>query len=216
MGELSHDPFLAARLILTLRQVGITEPDILKAIEAVPRTAFIEPELSGLAYEDCVLPIGCGQTLEPPSVIAAMIQALGLKARPNAKVLIVGAGSGYTAAVVKRLAGSVCGVERFRRLADRARTNLEATGVSDVDILHGDGLKGWADRAPFDRILLTGAVESVPGDLFLQLAETGLCVAPIAEPQRNMLVVYGRSAERISAVPTVQHTPLRTGVSKVL
>ncbi|MEM7663483.1 MAG: protein-L-isoaspartate(D-aspartate) O-methyltransferase [Pseudomonadota bacterium] len=216
MGELSHDPFLAARLILTLRSEGITDPDILRAIEAVPRTAFIEPELASLAYEDCVLPIGCGQTLEPPSVIASMIQALGLRARPDANVLIIGTGSGYTTAVINRLAGAVWGVERFRRLADRTLTNLAATGIDTVQILHGDGLKGWPDEGPFDRILLTGAVESVPGELFQQLAETGLCVAPIAESQRNMLTVFGRSAERISAQPTVQHTPLRSGVSKVL
>ncbi|MEO1407440.1 MAG: protein-L-isoaspartate O-methyltransferase, partial [Pseudomonadota bacterium] len=176
MGELSHDPFLAARLILTLRSEGITDPDILRAIEAVPRTAFIEPELASLAYEDCVLPIGCGQTLEPPSVIASMIQALGLRARPDANVLIIGTGSGYTTAVINRLAGAVWGVERFRRLADRTLTNLAATGIDTVQILHGDGLKGWPDEGPFDRILLTGAVESVPGELFQQLAETGLCV----------------------------------------
>lgn len=216
MGELSHDPFLAARLILTLRSEGITDPDILRAIEAVPRTAFIEPELADLAYEDCVLPIGCGQTLEPPSVIASMIQALGLKARPDANVLIVGTGSGYTAAVINRLAGKVWGVERFRRLADRTLTNLAAIDVDSVHVLHGDGLKGWPDHGPFDRILLTGAIDAVPGELFQQLAETGLCVAPIAEPRRNVLTVFARSAERISAQPTVQHTPLRSGVSKVL
>jgi len=216
MGELSHDPFLAARLILTLRREGITDPAVLRAVEAVPRTAFIEPELADLAYEDCVLPIGCGQTLEPPSVIASMLLALGLKTRPDANVLIIGMGSGYTAALVQRLAGSVWAVERFRRLADRSRTNLATTGVDSIHVLHGDGLKGWSEHAPYDRILLTGAVDAVPGELFEQLSETGLCVAPIPEPGRSMLAVFGRSGERITAHPTVHHTPLRSGVSKVL
>ena len=216
MGELSHDPFQAARLILTLRRQGITEPGVLRAVEAVPRSAFIEPELIDLAYEDCVLPIGCGQTLEPPSVVAAMVQALSLDDLEAAKVLIVGIGSGYIAALVDRLAGEVFAVERFRRLADRSRHNLAAIGVDSVQISHGDGLKGWSEHAPYDRILLTGAVDRVPGELFEQLGASGLCVAPIKDMNRNVLTVFGQFGQRLSGQLTVQHTPLRSGVSKAL
>ncbi|MEM9670680.1 MAG: protein-L-isoaspartate(D-aspartate) O-methyltransferase [Pseudomonadota bacterium] len=216
MGELSHDPFLAARLILTLRREGITDPDVLRAVEAVPRSAFIEPELADLAYEDCVLPIGCGQTLESPSVVASMILALDLKACPEANVLLVGVGSGYMAALIQRLAGTVWGVERFRRLADRSRVNLSGIGADPIHVLHGDGLKGWPEHGPYDRILLTGAVDTVPGELFEQLSESGLCISPLEEPRGHVLAVFDRSAERVSAQPTVQHTPLRSGVSKVL
>ena len=136
MGELTDDPFQAARLILTLRREGVTDPGVLRAVETVPRSMFIEPELADLAYEDCVLPIGCGQTLERPSVVAGMLQALQLGSQADKKVLIVGIGSGYVAALVLELASYVAGVERFRRLADRAVKNLARAGVDSVQIKH--------------------------------------------------------------------------------
>lgn len=216
MGELSNDPFQAARLILTLRREGITDPNVLRAVEAIPRSSFIDGEVADLAYEDCVLPIGCGQTLEPPSVVAAMIQALSLTDVRDARVLIVGAGSGYTAALVNLLASEVVAIERFRRLKDRALHNLASIGIDSIEVIHADGLKGWRERGPFDRILLTGEVDTVPGELFEQLAENGRCVAPMQEAGRNILAVFNRLGQRMSGQMTVQHTPLRCGVSKAL
>ena len=134
MGELTDDPFQAARLILTLRREGITDPGVLRAIETVPRSLFIEPSLADLAYEDCVLPIGCGQTLERPSVVSSMLQALQLSAGQVKRVLIVGCGSGYTAALVAELCQQVYAIERLRRLTDRAARNLALAGIDSVAI----------------------------------------------------------------------------------
>lgn len=216
MGELNEDPFRAARLILTLRREGVTDGAVLRAVETVPRTAFIEPELTDLAYEDCVLPIGCGQTLERPSVVGAMLQALRLGDIPDGRLLIIGAGSGYTAALAAGLCGEVFATERYRRLTERAMRNLKSVAIDKVSIRHSDGLLGWPERGPFDRILLTGEVEAVPGDLLKQLYPDGLCVAPVAEEGTSRLVSYGADGNRVSAVSTVFHTPLQAGVSKAL
>lgn len=216
MGELIDDPFQAARLILTLRREGITDPGVLRAVETVPRSMFIEPDLAELAYEDCVLPIGCGQTLDRPSVIAAMLQALELGYEENLKVLIVGVGSGYIAALAMELAGHVAGIERFRRLADRAVRNLAQAGVDSVQIKHDDGLMGWQEHAPYDRILLTGAVLKIPDVLLGQLAKNGFCVAPVGNEVENELVCMNADRVCLKRHATVCQTPLRSGVSKAL
>lgn len=217
MGELTDDPFLAARLILTLRKEGITDPDVLRAVESVARTSFVDPSVADLAYENCVLPIGCGQTLERPSVVAAMLQALRLRDGPdNARVLIIGAGSGYTAALASELAGEVFAVERFRRLCDQAKRNLAAAAITNVRVWHGDGLAGWPDEAPFDRILLTGELDVVPDVLLAQLAPSGFCVVPLAGESGGELVCIDNLGDKRLDRMTVNHTPLRTGVSKAL
>lgn len=216
MGELIDDPFQAARLILTLRREGITDPGVLRAVETVPRSMFIEPDLAELAYEDCVLPIGCGQTLERPSVVAAMLQALDLGQDGQMRVLIIGVGSGYTAALVMELANYVAGIERFRRLADRAVKNLARAGVDSVQIKHDDGLRGWKECGPFDRILLTGSVPKVPDALLGQLAKGGFCVAPVGNEGVNELICMNADGTCLQRRATVFHTPMRTGVSKAL
>ncbi len=216
MSELTDDPFQAARLILTLRQEGITDPDVLRAIETVPRSMFIAPDLADLAYEDCVLPIGCGQTLERPSVVAAMLQALELGSRRDARVLIVGVGSGYTTALVMELASYVAGIERYRRLADRSVKNLVRAGVDSVQVKHGDGLEGWRSAGPFDRILLTGAVESVPDALLGQLGKGGFCVAPVMKEGVCELYSVNADGTCLQRRGTVLHNALQAGVSKAL
>lgn len=216
MGELIDDPYQAARLILTLRREGVTAPNVLRAIETVPRSMFIEPDLAELAYEDCVLPIGCGQTLERPSVIATMLQVLKLQDRPDGRVLIVGGGSGYTAALIAEMTAEVFAVERFRRLADRAAKNLIAAGIDSVRLRHDDGLAGWSAHKPFDRILLTGQVPEVPDALLGQLGKGGFCVAPIIKGGKNMLVAVNADGTCLHHANTVFHTPLRNGVSKAL
>lgn len=216
MGELTDDPFQAARLILTLRREGITDPDVLRAIETVPRSMFIAPDLADLAYEDCVLPIGCGQTLERPSVVAAMLQALELGKKKDARVLIVGVGSGYTAALVMELATYVAGVERFRRLTDRAVKNLVRAGVDSVQVKHDDGFDGWRSAGPFDRILLTGAVPAVPDALLGQLGKGGFCVAPVMQGDVCELHNVNADGTCLQRRATVLHTALQSGVSKAL
>lgn len=217
MSELSDDPFQAARLILTLRREGVTAPAVLRAIETVPRSMFIARDLADLAYEDCVLPIGCGQTLERPSVIATMLQALKLQdVKTGARVLIVGAGSGYTAALVAEMAEHVFAVERFRRLADRAVRNLTAAGIDSVQVRHDDGLAGWHEQKPFHRILLTGAVPEIPDALLGQLGKNGFCVAPITEKGQTRLIAVNADGTCLHQTGTVFHAPLQTGVSKAL
>ena len=216
MGELTDDPFQAARLILTLRREGITDPGVLRAIETVPRSMFIEPELADLAYEDCVLPIGCGQTLERPSVVSSMLQALRLEEGTTKKVLIVGGGSGYMAALVAELVMQVYAVERFRRLSDRAARNLARAGIDSVAVKHDDGLLGWQKNGPFDRILLTGEVTDIPDALLGQLAKRGFCVAPVRKNNVSELLSVNADGTCLQRSPTVFHTPLRHGVSKAL
>lgn len=216
MSELTDDPFQAARLILTLRQEGITDPDVLRAIETVPRSMFIEPDLVDLAYEDCVLPIGCGQTLERPSVVAAMLQALELGPVRDGRVLIVGVGSGYTTALVMELASYVAGIERYRRLTDRSVKNLVRAGVDSVQVKHGDGLEGWRSVGPFDRILLTGSVENVPDILLGQLAKGGFCVAPVIKDGVCELQSVNADGTCLQRRTTVLHNALQAGVSKAL
>lgn len=216
MGELIDDPFRAARFILNLRREGITDSDVLSAVESVSRSVFIAPELIDLAYEDCVLPIGCGQTLERPSVVAGMLQALRLNEVSEAHVLIVGAGSGYAMALASQLTSNVVGIERFRRLRDQSMRNLAVLGAGAFNVKHGDGLEGWSERAPFDRILLTGAVEAVPDALLAQLRPDGLCIVPLVRAGVTRLATLNRDGVELRAFVTVDHTALRAGVSKAL
>lgn len=211
-----EDPFEAARLILTLRQAGITEPGLLRAIETVPRAMFIEEAFSNLTYEDCVLPLACGQTLEQPSVVADKVQMLKLGTNADKRVLLVGVGSGYTAALLSELAASVAGVERYRRLTERARHNLKLAGIDSVVLMQGDGLEGWREQGPYDRILLTGSVESVPDVLLGQLAKRGFCVAPIEKDGRFELISINADRSELHTQPCGFHLPLISGVSKTL
>lgn len=216
MGELTDDPFQAARLILTLRREGVTDPRILSAIESVPRSAFIAEELVDLAYEDCVLPIDCGQTLERPSVLAGMLQALDLGDLEQGRVLIIGAGSGYVAALAAQLSHEVFAIERFRRLADQADRNLVKVGCGSVEVRQGDGLEGWPERGPFDRILLMGSVDKVPEALIAQLGDGGICLAPTIKEEKSRLICVADDGSENVIHASVIHAPLRAGVSKAL
>src|SRR6476659_6796856 len=133
-----------------LRRRGMTEPEILDAFRAVPREAFISDEYAHLAYGDHPLPIEANQTISQPYIVALMIQAAGIKA--GDKVLEVGAGSGYAAAVISRIAGQVIAIERQHDLVEDARERLQRVGFDNVEIVEGDGTKGWPEEAPFDAI----------------------------------------------------------------
>jgi len=163
-----------------LRSRGITEPRILDAFRAVPREAFISDEYAHLAYGDHPLPIEAGQTISQPYIVALMIQAAAIK--PGDKVLEVGAGSGYAAAVISRVAARVVGIERQHDLVMVANERLKRLGYHNVAIVEGDGTKGWPREAPYDVILAAASGSHVPKSLIGQLADDGRIVMPIGEP----------------------------------
>ena len=163
-----------------LKRRGITEQHILDAFSEVPREAFIAGNNVHLAYGDHPLPIEAGQTISQPYIVALMIQAAGIK--PGDGVLEVGAGSGYAAAVISRIAGKVIGIERQHELVEIARERLQRLGYDNVDIVEGDGTKGWRDRAPYDAILAAASGSHVPRPLVEQLAPGGRIVMPIGDP----------------------------------
>jgi protein-L-isoaspartate(D-aspartate) O-methyltransferase len=163
--------------LLTLRRRGISDSAVLRAMDEVPRGQFVEPDFARQAYADQALPIACGQTISQPYVVAYMTEKLGV--RPEHRVLEVGTGSGYQAAVLSRLAQEVVSIERYRTLADKARARLAALGYDNVEIVVGDGLAGVPDRAPFDRIIVTAAAETLPQTLIDQLADDGVMLLPL-------------------------------------
>jgi protein-L-isoaspartate(D-aspartate) O-methyltransferase len=163
-----------------LRRRGITERHILDAFLAVPREAFVARDLWHSAYGDYPLPIEAGQTISQPYIVALMIQAADI--RPGSKVLEVGAGSGYAAAVISRIAALVVGIERQHELAEVARERMQRLGYDNVEIVEGDGTRGWPAEAPFDVILAAASGSHVPPPLVKQLAPGGTIVMPVGEP----------------------------------
>lgn len=170
------------RLIMRLRRSGITNTAVLAAIERVPREAFVPRPFLDQAYEDRALPIGHGQTLSQPQIVALMTQALDVK--PTHRVLEIGTGSGYQAAVLSLLAAEVYTIERYAALLEDALLRFAELGVRNVHARVGDGNEGWPERAPFDRIILTAAASAIPPALIEQLAPDGVMVAPIG-PERG-------------------------------
>lgn len=176
------------RLLMHLRKSGVVDTDVLSAIERVPREAFLPPSFHDQAYEDMALPIGLGQTISQPLVVALMTQAL--KVGNRMKVLEIGTGSGYQTAVLARLARRVYTIERHRGLLEQAEARLEALRVRNVTARFGDGTRGWPEQAPFDRIIVTAAAAGEPpADLTDQLAVGGLMVVPVAVDRREQRVV---------------------------
>jgi protein-L-isoaspartate(D-aspartate) O-methyltransferase len=182
MAETMTD-FTAEREAMVERQLkrrGITDQTILDAFRAVPREAFVGPDYAGAAYGDHPLPIEAGQTISQPYIVALMIQAAGIK--PGDRVLEVGAGSGYAAAVISRIADKVIAIERQHDLVEVARERLRRLGYSNVEIVEGDGTRGCPDEAPFDAILAAASGSHVPEGLLAQLAPGGRIVMPIGNP----------------------------------
>ena len=182
MGTAATD-FTAQREAMVEQQLkrrGIIEPEILDAFRAVPREVFVRSEYGHLAYGDHPLPIDAGQTISQPYIVALMIQAAAIK--PDDKVLEVGSGSGYAAAVIGRIAGRVIGIERQHELVEVARERLVRLGYANVDIVEGDGTKGWAAEAPYDAILAAASGSHVPRSLIDQLAAGGRLVMPVGNP----------------------------------
>ena len=167
------------QLIFNLRSNGVTDAKVLTAFERTPRETFVEHAFEDRAYTDSALPIPCGQTISQPSVVGIMTQAL--EVTPRCKVLEVGAGSGYQAAILAHLARRVYAIERHRPLAQAARTRLERLDLSNVTLKTGDGTRGWPEQAPFDRIILSAAAEDAPSILLEQLRPGGIMVLPVGQ-----------------------------------
>lgn len=165
------------QFLLTLRRRGIADQAVLRAMDEVPRERFVEPEFTDASYADHALPIACGQTISQPYVVAYMTEQLTVL--PHHRVLEIGTGSGYQAAVLSRLAREVVTIERYRTLAEQARRRLDALGYDNVEVVVGDGFAGAPARAPFDRIIVTAAAEDVPPALLEQLDQGGIMVVPI-------------------------------------
>jgi protein-L-isoaspartate(D-aspartate) O-methyltransferase len=160
-----------------IRERGVTAPRVLDAMRTVPRERFVPPELADRAYADSPLPIGQGQTISQPYIVAYMTEVLDVS--PSHRVLEIGTGSGYQAAVLAELAREVYTIEIVPELARRATATLKALGVKNVQVREGDGYAGWPDRAPFDRIMVTAAPEEIPKPLLDQLARGGRLVTPV-------------------------------------
>jgi protein-L-isoaspartate(D-aspartate) O-methyltransferase len=173
----SDDGVGRMQFLLMLRRRGITDAAVLRALDEVPREHFVEARYVDAAHADQALPIACGQTISQPYVVAYMTEHLAV--RPEHRVLEIGTGSGYQAAVLSRLAREVVSVERYRTLAQVAQSRLAALGYQNVEVKVGDGLAGAPERAPYDRIMVTAAAEEVPQPLVDQLADGGIMVLPL-------------------------------------
>ncbi|MEM0944129.1 MAG: protein-L-isoaspartate(D-aspartate) O-methyltransferase [Pseudomonadota bacterium] len=218
MPALERDESLM-QLIFALRSAGVTDRRVLEAMEAVPRALFVERPFTDRAYEDRALPISCGQTISQPSVVGRMTQALDIT--PRCKVLEVGVGSGYHAAILARLARRVYGIERHRPLALAARSRVESLGLSNLIIRAGDGTKGWPEQAPFDRILATAAAEDAPGPLLDQLRPGGIMVLPVGQTDEVQQLIKIEKTENgylyselgdVLFVPLVEGVPEESGL----
>ncbi len=189
------DPFRSARLVLELRQSGVTDAAVLTAVEKTPRELFVPYEYRELAYDNVEVPIDCGQELTRPVMVGMMVQALKLK--PSHRVLEVGAGVGYQATILSKLSGMVYSIDRFKTLVETARTTIRALEISNIDIRQGDGLHGLKSESPFDRIILAGAISAVPDALLGQLAPMGILVAPVEVGETQQVRVYTRDENNV-------------------
>lgn len=189
---------------------GIRDPRVLNAMRQVPRERFVPPDVAPLAYADQPLPIGYGQTISQPYIVAYMSEALHVT--ENAKVLEIGTGSGYQAAVLGELAREVYTIEIVPELAERARATLEGLGYSNVHVRAGDGYLGWPEQAPFDAIMVTAAPDHVPQPLVDQLALGGRLVIPVGdvEQQIRILTRTAKGIEETRTIP-VRFVPFRRG-----
>jgi protein-L-isoaspartate(D-aspartate) O-methyltransferase len=178
-----------------LRHRGIGDERVLAAMGEVPREQFVPERFRKRAYSDSALPIGEGQTISQPWIVAAICQALELSG--NERVLEIGSGSGYSAAVVARLAARVIGVERHESLAAGARRALDGLGVENVELLVGDGSRGVGERAPFEAIAVHATAPAPPHALLGQLADGGRLVVPIAGDGADLLTVFRRRGDEL-------------------
>ena len=190
MQDFQHEK---ARLIMTLRGMGVVEADVLSAMERVPRELFVPTALSQHAYENASLPIALEQTISQPYIVARMTAALELTGRE--RVLEIGTGSGYQAAILSFLCRRVYSIERLRPLLVEAENRFRKLRITNVTSKFGDGAKGWPEGAPFERVILTCAPPEIPATLLNQLKTGGIMVAPEGRDREQSLVVIRRTEE---------------------
>ena len=201
------------QFLFALRSKGVTDNRVLAAMEKIDRGPFVRGLFAERAYEDMPLPIACGQTISQPSVVGLMTQAL--QVHPRDKVLEVGTGSGYQAAVLSQLARRVYTVDRYRRLVHEARALFDEMELTNITALLGDGSFGLPDQAPFDRILVTAAAEDPPGPLLAQLKIGGIMVVPVGQSdtvQSLIRVVRHENGFDYDELRPVRFVPLVEGL----
>lgn len=209
------DPRLI-QLVMALRGGGVTDARVLAAIERTPRDLFVPERFSDQAFDDRALPIDCGQTISQPLIVALMTQALKLDDR--CKVLEIGTGSGYQAAVLSRLARRVYSVERYRTLSREAEARFAQMRLTNIVTRVGDGTVGWPEQAPFDRIILTASAPVRPDAILAQLKDGGIAIAPVDRGPKQVLVRYQREGDELltSDIMDVRFVPMVKGEAKSL
>jgi protein-L-isoaspartate(D-aspartate) O-methyltransferase len=203
------------QFLYALRSKGVTDAKVLGAMEEIDRGPFVRGLFSERAYEDIPLPIACGQTISQPSVVGLMTQALQVS--PRDKVLEVGTGSGYQAAILSKLARRVYTVDRHRRLVREAREIFEALNLVNITAFTADGSHGLADQAPFDRIIVTAAAEDPPGPLLAQLKTGGIMVVPVGQSDAVQSLIRVHRTEQgfdYDELRPVRFVPLLEGLGK--
>jgi len=206
-----------AKLILALRSQGVTDPGVLNAIEKTPRDLFTPDLFKERSWEDSALPIACGQTISQPYIVGLMTQALTIE--PRSRVLEIGTGSGYQTAILSRVSRLVYTVERYRTLMKEAEARFAVLGLTNVITKFGDGGEGWAEQAPFDRIMVTAAAQDEPVKLLTQLKPNGVLVAPVGKGPVQSLRRYagdGKGGFKVEALCDVRFVPLLDGVAREL
>ncbi|MCB0358618.1 MAG: protein-L-isoaspartate(D-aspartate) O-methyltransferase [Bdellovibrionales bacterium] len=203
-----------SRLPKGLGRSELCDERVLAALAAVPREQFIPSASSGAALEDRALPIGCGQTISQPYIVALMTQEARI--RPGDRVLEIGTGSGYQAAVLSEIGAEVYSIEIIPELADSAKETLNRLGCADVHLRHGDGRQGWPEAAPFDAILVTAAAEGIPDTLLSQLGAGGRLIVPVrragSRPEERLIVVTKTDGEpMVRELCPVRFVPLTGG-----
>jgi len=203
------------QFLYTLRSRGVTDPRVLDAMERIDRGLFVRGTFEARAYEDTPLPIACGQTISQPSVVGLMTQAL--QVGPRDKVLEVGTGSGYQAAILSLLARRVYTVERHRRLVREAKAIFEKLDLTNVTVMASDGSHGLPEQAPFDRIIVTAAAEDPPGPLLAQLKIGGIMIVPVGQSdtvQSLIKVTRNEDGFDYEELRPVRFVPLLEGLGK--
>ncbi|NRD74875.1 protein-L-isoaspartate(D-aspartate) O-methyltransferase [Shewanella sp. VB17] len=200
----------ALNLAKNLRDLGLKDETVLQAVANTPRELFLDAALEHKAYENTALPIGMGQTISQPYIVARMTELL-LEHCP-AKVLEIGTGSGYQSAILAQLVPELCTVERIKGLQIQARQRLKRLDLHNVSFKYGDGWKGWLNKGPFDAIIVTAAASTVPEALLTQLADNGVLIIPVGEASQQLLKVV-RQGEKFSSkvVEIVRFVPLVNG-----